>query len=381
MVRREVLGLQSDPRSPEQGQYTFLQDLLRHVAYETLPRRERREKHLAAADHLSATLGEDEVAEVIASHLLDAYRLDPEAVASEGLRRRAHGALLRAGERAASLGASTEAQRYFEQAAELSQEPHEQADALMRAGEMAATAGETDDSCKLFEQAIGLYQASGDTHGAARASSWLGLSEQRLGRIDSAIERMEQAYAVISHDEPDARPRIPTQPPRRRAFLRRQSRACSRIHGRALDLAEALQLARSARPRLDHEVILSLSLAHPEEARGLLQLALETALQHELYPNAASAYGNLSDLALQRDRYPESLSHLEQALELARRIGNRPQEWFALSEMTYSLTMLGRWDEALSRFGELPEEQLGISIQPDRPSGWCAGDLPPPRPA
>ena len=55
MVRREVLGLQSDPRSPEQGQYTFLQDLLRHVAYETLPKRERRDKHLAAADHLSAT--------------------------------------------------------------------------------------------------------------------------------------------------------------------------------------------------------------------------------------------------------------------------------------------------------------------------------------
>ena len=69
MVRREVLGLQSDPRSPEQGQYTFLQDLLRHVAYETLPKRERREKHLAAAEHLSLALGEEEVAEVIAAHL------------------------------------------------------------------------------------------------------------------------------------------------------------------------------------------------------------------------------------------------------------------------------------------------------------------------
>ena len=52
LVRREVLGLQSDPRSPEQGQYGFLQDLLRHVSYETLPRRDRRSKHLAAADHL-----------------------------------------------------------------------------------------------------------------------------------------------------------------------------------------------------------------------------------------------------------------------------------------------------------------------------------------
>src|SRR3954471_24686395 len=79
LVRREVLGLQCDPRSPEQGQYGFLQDLLRHVAYETLPRRDRRSKHLAAAAHLSASVAEDEVAEVVASHLLAAYRLDPDA--------------------------------------------------------------------------------------------------------------------------------------------------------------------------------------------------------------------------------------------------------------------------------------------------------------
>ena len=37
LVRKEVLSLQTDPRSPEHGQYGFLQDLVRHVAYETLP--------------------------------------------------------------------------------------------------------------------------------------------------------------------------------------------------------------------------------------------------------------------------------------------------------------------------------------------------------
>ena len=36
LVRKEVLSLQVDPRSPERGQYGFLQDLLRQVAYETL---------------------------------------------------------------------------------------------------------------------------------------------------------------------------------------------------------------------------------------------------------------------------------------------------------------------------------------------------------
>src|SRR5439155_6660826 len=51
LVRKEVLGLQADVRSPEHGQYGFLQDLVRHVAYETLSRHERRARHLAAADH------------------------------------------------------------------------------------------------------------------------------------------------------------------------------------------------------------------------------------------------------------------------------------------------------------------------------------------
>ena len=36
LVRKEVLTLQADPRSPERGQFGFLQDLLKRVAYETL---------------------------------------------------------------------------------------------------------------------------------------------------------------------------------------------------------------------------------------------------------------------------------------------------------------------------------------------------------
>ncbi|MGZ4386137.1 MAG: ATP-binding protein [Gaiellaceae bacterium] len=358
MVRREVLGLQSDPRSPEQGQYTFLQDLLRHVAYETLPRRERREKHLAAADHLSATLGEDEVAEVIASHLLDAYRLDPEAVDSEGLRRRAHAALLRAGERAASLGASAEAQRYYEQAAELAPEPLEQATALLQAGEMAIRAGETENAGRVFEHAVGLYESAGDTHGAARASSWLALAEQRLGRLEAAIERMEQAYAVISPDEPDADLAFLLVRLGQAHFFAGHPERGAEWTERGLDLAEALQLPELLARGWNTKAML-VSLRHPEEARGLFQLALETSLEHEIHSVASVCYSNLSDLASQRDRYADSLSQLEQALELARRIGHRAGEWFALSEMTYTLTMLGRWGEARARFDELPAEQLG----------------------
>ena len=74
--------------SPDSGQYVFVQGLLRTVAYEMLSRRERKPRHLAAAEHLRKLFphdGEDVAAEAIASHYLDAYRAagprDPDAPA------------------------------------------------------------------------------------------------------------------------------------------------------------------------------------------------------------------------------------------------------------------------------------------------------------
>ena len=52
LVPKELLSVQTDPRSPERGQYGFLQELVRTVAYETLSRRDRKQKHLAAAGYL-----------------------------------------------------------------------------------------------------------------------------------------------------------------------------------------------------------------------------------------------------------------------------------------------------------------------------------------
>ncbi len=358
LVRKELLGLQSDPRSPEHGQYGFLQDIVRHVAYETLPRRERRAKHLAAAEHLSSTLGEEEVAEVVASHLLDAYRLDPAAQDAAPLRAKAQHGLLRAGERAASLGASAAAQRYFEQAGELAEQPAAQAHAVYRAAEMAWRAAADEPAEALYDRAVRLYEEAGDTHAAARAQASLALVEQNLGRPGEAIDRMERAYAVIADDDPDED----------LAFLLVRLGAAYYFAGRldeaaeyaerGLDIAESLQLTEILCRGWNTKAILAVP-RRPQEAKALFELALETALKHELYARASTIGANLSDFGFQRDRYAESLGALEQALELGHRIGASGNQWFALSEMTYALFMLGRWDEALERFAEIPDEHVG----------------------
>jgi len=69
LVRKEVLTVSRDPLSPERGQYGFLQDLVKKVAYDTMSRKRRRALHIAAAEFLESGSGpdDDDVVEVIAS--------------------------------------------------------------------------------------------------------------------------------------------------------------------------------------------------------------------------------------------------------------------------------------------------------------------------
>jgi class 3 adenylate cyclase len=98
LMRKEVLSVQADPRSPERGQYSFLQDLLKRVAYETLAKPERKARHLAAAAHLTQAFGagEQEIVEVVAAHYLDAYRAAPDADDAPEIKARAQEMLARA---------------------------------------------------------------------------------------------------------------------------------------------------------------------------------------------------------------------------------------------------------------------------------------------
>src|SRR5262249_1874047 len=91
LVRKELFSIQSDPLSPERGQYGFLQDLVRAVAYETLSRRDRKALHLAVADHLADEWGaeEEEIVEVVASHYVEALQAVPDADDAGEIRARA----------------------------------------------------------------------------------------------------------------------------------------------------------------------------------------------------------------------------------------------------------------------------------------------------
>ncbi len=359
LVRKEVLGVQADPRSPEHGQYGFLQDLVRHVAYETLSKRERRARHLAAATHLeSAFQDEDEIIEVIASHYVAANEAAPDADDGGEVREKARAALVRAGDRAESLGAAGEAQRYLEQAAGLSVEGRERAALLERASRLAFYAADYDAAARLAEESIGLYRAESETHAAARVSSRLALVERWQGHFDEAVERMERAFDVLAGDEPDEDLALLAGRLGGAYFFRGDvERALERVE-LAIEIGESLGAAEVLTEAFNTRAMIAQGGGRPEESIAFLRQGLEIAKANDRGEEMSTLNFNLSDRTFHRDRYEEALGYLRDGLEVARRRGSRPGEWAFLAEMTYPLYMTGRWDDALAAAAEIPEDRL-----------------------
>ena len=365
LVRKEMLGIQADPRSPEYGQYSFLQDLVRHVAYETLSKQERRTRHLAAAAHLEATFPEDEeIVEVLAAHYLDASRSAPDADDAIEIKTKAREMLARAGDRAASLGAAREAQRYFEQAAGLADDAVTRAGLEDRAGRMAWRRSRGAEALAFFERAHSTYQKAGLTHPAARVSARHAEIEYREGHVAEAIARLERALETLSTEKPDEDMAVVAASLGRFLILAgRLENAAPQIE-LALTLAEGLDLPEVFAQGLASKSVVLIRQNRLEEARILLEAALAKAEAEDLTMAAARASNNLAVVLESRDRYGESLVVVGRGIEFARRIGDRPWETLMLSGQISTLILLGRWHEAFERAAEV-EATGDLALQVD----------------
>ncbi len=168
LVLREVLTLDDDARSPERGQYRFVQGLLREVAYGTLARRDRRARHLAAARYFEGQ-GDDELAGMLAQHYLDAYRAQPEGDEGAAVAAQARIALRSAAKRAADLGSQRQAHRYLEDALEAVTDPAEELDLQGAAARAASYAGLFEAGDAHFQRAVDLASQIGDEGARRRA--------------------------------------------------------------------------------------------------------------------------------------------------------------------------------------------------------------------
>jgi class 3 adenylate cyclase/tetratricopeptide (TPR) repeat protein len=365
LVRKEVLSVQADPRSPERGQYAFLQDLLKQIAYETLAKADRKARHLGAAAYLEGTAAgtEQEFVEVIAAHYVDAYEAAPDAPDAASIRRTAAERLAQAGDRAASLAATEEAERYFEKAAVLADEPIWQAELVELAGRAAQTGGRYPAALAHYERAVELYRSEGEAKQVAHVTAALGFTMWFSGDIAGGAERMEEAFAELADDEPGPElAELAEALGRLRAFLAEPEIASERIE-RALEIAEALVLPNVLAEAMNTKHLLLTYAGRHEEALALLRHAMDLGRTHDLGEPLDRALHNLSYQLHAHDRFSESVEIQLELIERSRRQGNAVQEQRTLGHLAYSRWALGEWravDELVERF-TLPDTHVAAA--------------------
>lgn len=165
LVRREVFELEEDPRSPERGQYRFVQSLIREVAYGRLSRQERVERHLEVA-RLLEEADDPELAMVIATHYGSAVEADP---SNAGLVARAREAVIGAALRAESLKADAQAATLYDRAARMTVEDRSRVELQLESARCLGETSREDRGVELAEQSLEWFRVNGDAAGEVRA--------------------------------------------------------------------------------------------------------------------------------------------------------------------------------------------------------------------
>jgi len=350
LVHRELLNLEADPRSPERGQYAFVQALIREVAYNTLAKRDRKVRHLAAARFFE-TLDSDELAGALAGHYVAAYRNAGEGPEAEALSAQARIALRAAAERALSLGSLAQAVSFLDQAREVTTDEVQLAELLERAGTAASEAGLTEIAEVRLREAVALRRALGDADAIAGATALLGATLITVLRYEAALAILEPAAAdlLVGESGPGDSDR-PGIGPGGVALLAQLSRGYSftedyhrsiEVADRALEAGERLDLVAIVSDALITRGTSLSNVGRSYEGLGAIRAGIDLAEQHGLGATVLRGRVNLGVFQLASDPRAAFESAVA-ALEVAVRLGQR----------SFARTLVGNAAEAALEVGE-----------------------------
>ncbi len=360
LVQREILDLQADPRSPERGQYAFVQGLIREIAYGSLARADRKVRHLAAARYFEG-LGTDELAGVLATHYAAAYELAAEGPERDALAAQARVALRGAAERAVELGANVPALGYLRQAAELTADPAERAELLTRAGRSATAAFRRDEAADLLAEAVELLRAGSDRSAIASAIAAQGRVTVELLRSQQAVELLVEGLQEFTDlgDDPAL------------ADLRTQLSRAYFMHG---EPEPAIREAEAVLPTLERLGLIPLladtlvtkgsamgSTGRLREGLAILRGGLDLARAHGIVSTEMRGLVNLSALLTTED--PRAGFELaREGIALAGRLGWRGHMASIAANAATPAVSCGEWawvDETIGRIvADEPDPQL-----------------------
>ena len=319
LVRRELLILDADLRSPERGQYGFVQSMLREVAYGTLSRGERRDLHLRVAAYLEG-FEDDELAGAVAHHYVRAWHADPD---DPQLGDQIRAALRTAAERASSLGSHDQELAFLEQAMEVTEDPGELAGLWEDAARACAQGGAFDRAEPLLRRALDWYESEGDISAVARVTARLGGVLLMSSRVEEAVDVLEAALAVTgTSDEPDAeRAMLQAELARAYAFHENPEATLNHVDAALTEAAQLDLVPVIAEGLVTRGMALSW-LGRSREAAAVTEGALSLAVRHDLWSTEFRARNNLAAFVGWADPVRTLDELTRPGLAVARKVGD-----------------------------------------------------------
>jgi class 3 adenylate cyclase/predicted ATPase len=351
LIGRDLITLEVDPRSPERGQYAFVQALIREVAYKTLARKDRKTRHLAAARFFES-LDTDELAGGLARHYLAAHSNSHAGPEADALAGQARITLKAAAERAAALGAHDQAVAFLEQALTVMTDSDERAETWRRIAASAEAAAAFGTAEHYLEEAVAWYRSHGLTEAAAAASAQLGRTLVTWGRVEPAIEHLENALQAGGASEA-ATAELWSQLARAR-MLHNEAEQAIADADRALAAAAKADVVAVIADTLITKGTAMTETVRFREGVALLRGGHALAVANGLTRIEFRAINNLA-LDLYLDAPLESVGFVRGGLDQARRIGDRG--WLVqLGRLFADLSIgTGDWDDGLAVVADLEQ--------------------------
>jgi len=354
---KELVAVREPSTWSGEMELAFHHVVIRDVAYDSLPKALRAEKHVATARWAEEQAGHrrEEIAELLATHHLQALRwLDDLGEADSrrcGVERDGYRWSRTAGERARRLWQQREAVRWLRSALDLGARIGCGDDELAPLWESFALASEGveayPDVVAAWEEALARYEREGDEAAAGRVEARIAHAGLSAGRLEAAAERATRAVDRLA----------PLGESPEMAFalfvLGRYE-----LERDAIDRAEPLlRRARDIADRVEDlttQAGAGVSLGWTLHARGrgpetvrLFDEALEVARRADdlsLLLDTLEAVLSAAIEVLGDGRRAEAI--LQESLELARRTGNVGKLTRVRLNTAYLMRELGRLDEA-----------------------------------
>lgn len=340
LVRREILELEEDPRSPERGQYRFVQSLIREVAYGRLSKSERVSRHLEVAKRFEE-LDDPELAGVIASHYADAAESDPN---NAELRDRARTAVVAAAGRAATLHSDKQAADLYLRAIEMTEDPDDADRLRLQAMESMLSASLYDESVAMGWAVLDRARAEGNTRLEILTATALAKILASGFESDKAVEVILPVYEVTPQTPDVTWARLAGETSRALMLVNRAAESVV-IADAAIPVMEQLDLTEEL---LEALVNKGSSLANSGrwiEGSAILRGAADLAGRLDMTIVKLRALNNLLSSTLNDNQVDRETS--EEIANLIQRLGN--QSWS--ERFSYVLadeyTFAGRFDEAM----------------------------------